>query len=328
MFQRKLLMLTVMLIILLVGCSNTQQFKPINPHQSSVLSVNIKDASLSFIDISNKEQTESWEINRAVTGGLMFPDQDTLMLYGKNEESAYLYELSTGKELTPWKTGTGIVNGILSSDKNSIYLVDQNRNSIRKFSLTGEELNEIKIGKRPFSMFESNDGERIYVVNIDDTSLSVIDAIHNVVIDTFNINPLPTGGLLREAEKELWLGGHGNANKIETNISVFSLESGKLKEEIAAPTMPIFFSETKEGIFVLSHGSSMIRKFNPSTYEEISAINVGVNPVEMVAMNDELYITSYDSDEVYVIDQKTMEITSTIKVGKGPFQLIKREGER
>jgi DNA-binding beta-propeller fold protein YncE len=309
---------------ILAGC-HPKTFTPIPLEMKTLISVNIKDGSLTFFDLENNKVFTEWKMEQPIKGASLLPDGKTLLLYGNELETVQLYNLAEGTLKEEWKTGKGIVNAIVSNDGKHIFFADQYKNAVRIFSTTGKELGTVKVGKKPLTLLQNNSGTRIYTVHFDERFLSVIDVPKKQVIEKINIPKSSTGGLIREEQKQLWIGGHGSGKEIQSNIHIYSLETGKLLDTIRAPEMPIYFIETKNGIFALSHGTSMIRKYNEHL-QETGSLQVGSNPFAMAAGEQELYIASYDSNEIYKVDQQHLKIIEKFPSGNGPFQLIIREG--
>lgn len=309
-------------IVLLVACTNKL---PKIPEEKNIIStINIKDMTMSFIDIDEQALLGEWKLKKPYTGGLLLSDNDTLLLYGKQVESVDLYSLSNGKKIDSWKTGKGIVNGLLLTSNNAVVFADQHLHRVRIFSLNGEELGTVNTGKNPLSILQEKINNKLYVISFDDKRLSVINLDKMKVDRSFPIHTNAAGVLLREEENELWIGGHGEGNTIERSIHVYNLSTGQFIRNIAAPTMPINFVENNGSIYALSHGTSIVYKFNPQG-DLLGTIQVGANPFEMTVLNGKLVIAGYDSSDVNCIELETLSILKTIPVGKGPFKIIIKE---
>jgi len=307
------------LAFVLTGCGKND-FQPIE-QQPIIVSVNVKDHSLSFLDPVRNKVSAAWQLDFPLSGAL-FLAQDQLLVYGKQADKALIYQLSTGKQIETWDIGKGAANALLSHSKQFVYFVDQHHKSIRAFRLDGTLQYEVAVGKQPLHMYEAKDGSKLYVINFDDTTMSIIDTQLQKVVQTFGINESSAGGLLLDDRRELWVGGHGSGAEVESDIHVYNMDTGSLIRRISAPYMPVSFAQTDTGIFALSHGSSTLRKFARNTGAELGTIKIGANPFEMKEIGGNLYIASYDSNEIYVIDPNSLTVSSIIPVGQGPFQIM------
>lgn len=312
--------LTLFCIILMVltACS-TEQYSPVKMTKSIVATVNIKDMTISFIDMKTEKKVQEWKMKKPYTGGLLLEDGDSILLYGKQNDTVDLYSLSKGTLLKEWQTGKGIVNGILLHNNKEVAFADQTRNQIRFFNIDGTEQKAVDTKQNPLTLLEGK--EQLYVISFDHRKLSKIDLKKRQLVGGFQIHPSAAGALLREDQDEIWIGGHGEGVKTETEIHVYNATTGTMKKTVNAPLMPVNFLENNDAIFVLSHGTSTLYKITKSGEIEKS-IKVGANPFEMKFYDSYIIIAGYDSNDVHFVNLDTLKIEKTIKVGKGPFQII------
>ncbi|KAB2338160.1 WD40 repeat domain-containing protein [Cytobacillus depressus] len=319
-------MVFIILAAVFLSSCTSQKYSPIEPDLSIAASVNIKDMSVSFIDVVNMKKLTDWELNKPYTGAVIFPDGDTLLLYGKQLETADLYSLKLGISIGSWNTGKGIVNGKLLKKNTYIALADQNQNKIRFFDLNGQEKADIKTERNPFTILESEKEQKLYVLSFNREQLTVIDLRKLVKLANFHIHPAAAGAWLNDGKNELWIGGHGSGAEVEKDIHVYDSESGEFKYKIPAPTMPVNFLGFSNHVFVLSHGSNMLYKLNEDG-NVINSTTIGANPFDMALLDQYLMVAGYDSNDVHIINPDNLESIITIPVGKGPFQIVIRKAE-
>lgn len=317
------LLIMIAFTMFLSACS-LKNFEPIPVSTSVVSTINIKDMSISFYDINKGKKLPDWAVDRPYIGGIILPDKDTYILYGKTIDTADLYSLSKGKKIGEWDIGEGIINGLLVRKGEEIAFADQNRSSIRFFNLNGKEIKEIKTEREPLTMLEAESEGKLYVISFNHSQLTLIDLKNKEKLPGFEIHSAAAGALLNMEKEELWIGGHGEGATVEERIHVYDIHSGKLKKEIAAPVMPVNFLKDQENIFVLSHGSNMLYKLNLEG-ENRSSLKVGANPFEIELFDGRLIIAGYDSNDLYIVDPELLKIEQTVSVGKGPFQIVTRE---
>jgi YVTN family beta-propeller protein len=318
-------LLAVLGMLFIHGCE--QETLPAVPKRIEVLiSVNVNDESVTFFDIQTGRKVAEWKMQKPIKGAVLLPDDRTLLLYGNELDRVYLYDMRIGKKKSEWKTGKGIVGALVPNKGNTVFLADERQKALRAFDENGKEKAKIKVGNKPLTLLQNKAGTTICVIDFHNTKAYVVDVDKRRVIRTFSVPKFAFGGLLRDGQQELWIGGHGSGSTVETNIRIYSIKTGALIKVMKAPSMPVSFVETNEGIFALSHGSNMVRKWDDSGNLETSA-TVGANPFAMAAANGRLYVASYDSNEIYVVDQRTMKIIARWKTGKGPFQLLIRKGD-
>ncbi|WP_163100877.1 WD40 repeat domain-containing protein [Peribacillus alkalitolerans] len=307
--------------IILSGCQK-DNYKRINESVSFYASVNLKDGSLSFQDAMSGENLATWNLKRPITGALLLDDKDTLLVYGKQMKTVDVFSLSKGALIDSWNVGEGIVQIVQLKTSNELALVDQVKDQIRFFTNKGKEQRKVKTGKSPISLVESEKREQLFVLNFHDTKVSIINSKTYRAEDGITVNSSSSGILLNENDSELWVGGHGLGSNVEDNVHVYSIDTGKLIKSINAPTMPIFLKDTKNGTFIVSHGSSSIYRWSQNKLE---SIQVGVNPFYLLEFKGNLLVAGYDSNDISILDPNTMRILKTVKVGNGPFHLFARE---
>ncbi|UII54451.1 WD40 repeat domain-containing protein [Cytobacillus spongiae] len=326
--MRKSIQLGLFLVFLTLGlsaCSN-EVYEEIPPEKDLFITVNIKEMTISFIDQKEEKELTKWQMKKPYTGGLMLPDQDTLLLYGKQVETVDLFSISKGELIESWDTGKGLANAIVLDNQSEIVFADQIKSQIRFFNLSGKETGQVTSQTNPLTILEGRKSGKLYVISYHDKELLVIDPDKKERSSSFMIHPSAAGAFLKESSQELWIGGHGEGVEIESDIHVYDLRDGRLKKTISAPLMPVNFVGNEKYVFVLSHGTSTLYKLNVNGDIE-GSIKIGANPFELMLDHNQLVIAGYDSDDLHLVDPETLVIHNTIKVGKGPFQIIQREIE-
>ncbi|MEH7389837.1 WD40 repeat domain-containing protein [Bacillus sp. JJ1503] len=311
--------------ILLSSCTN-QKFQPIEEDLSIAATVNIKDMSVSFVNIENMKKLSDWKLKKPYTGAVIFPDGDTIILFGKQVETVDLFSLKAGKKIGSWKTGKGIVNGKLLQTNSYIALVDQNLAKIRLFDMNGEEKAQIRTENNPLTILESEKDKKLYVLSFSKEKLTVVDLNNTKNVSSYHIHPAAAGAWLNDNRNELWIGGHGAGAVVEKDIHVYNSETAELIYKIPAPTMPVNFLEFNHHVFALSHGTSMLYKLNMEG-KVVNSKVIGANPFEMALLDQYLMIAGYDSNDIHIVNPENLDIIKTIPVGKGPFQIVIRKAE-
>ncbi|MFB6466148.1 YncE family protein [Cytobacillus sp. Hz8] len=324
--MKLLIKLLLCLPIFLLASCQYESYPKISKNQSIVATVNIKDMSVTFVDMKAMKKLATWDLKKPYSGGLMLPDGDTLLLYGKQVDSIDLYSLAQGKKINSWDIGKGIVNGALINHNHEIVFSDQFNHIVRFFTLKGKEIIDVKTEQNPLTLLENKKKGQLNVISYSSEKMSTIDIKTKKTINTIKIHSQAAGAMIDEKRDEIWIGGHGEGLEPEKYIHVYD-EKGKLVRKIHAPIMPVNFLKDENYIFVLSHGSSTLHKLSV-TGKPIKSVVIGANPFEMVSFHDEIIVAGYDSNDIHIVDPRTLQIKKTIKVDKGPFQLIVREGQK
>ncbi len=106
-------------LFLLVGCQGSS-YTSIAKDKSVIITTNIKEGSLSFIDKHTKKLITTWELNEPMAGIALLPNGEDILVYGKQLEYMSVYSLAEGRQVEKYKTGKGIVNVVVSEDKKAI----------------------------------------------------------------------------------------------------------------------------------------------------------------------------------------------------------------
>lgn len=311
-------------IIILVSCTETHSSIP--EDHSLAITVNIKDMTISFVDVDSGEKIEEWQMEKPYSGGFMLPDGDTLLLYGKHLDTVDLFSLKKGQKVDSWITGKGIISGRLLKNEKEIVFADQELNAVRFFADNGKETASIPVDNGPFSLIERESKGSLFVISFTSETLIEVDLKKKEKIAGFPIHASATGVLLKESKggDEIWIGGHGSGLNTEKNIHVYDADSGYLLREVPAPLMPVDFTCKKDSIYALSHGSNTLYKISNEGLINQS-VQVGANPFKIAVFEDLLIVAGYDSNDIHLIDPDSLEIEKTVEVGQGPFQIILRE---
>lgn len=314
----RLIFICLACFFILSGCQEKKQ-QPIDERESFAATLNVGDFSIDFLNAAG-EKFARWELKKPYTGATLLPDGDTLILYGPEIEEVNFYSLKNGSLKKSFKCGKGISNVLYLEPDAEFAFADKIQNKVRFFDENGKETNSVKTSDYPMAM--GTDGKKLYVASFKGAKLSVINLRSHETEDEFNIPASTAGMLLRE--KELWIGGHGKGDKPQSAISIYSLETGTLKEELPAPLMPVDFFENENGIYALSHGTNMLYHYN-AHYELMNEAEVGANPFAIDSLGGKLVVAGFDSEKMYWINPDTLDIEETADVGKGPFVIFTRE---
>ncbi|BAU27914.1 YVTN family beta-propeller protein [Aneurinibacillus soli] len=321
--------LTSLLLFLAIGVTGCgfRSFAAVPLEKDVLIVASTQSRMVSFLQADTGEVLAQWKPSFAFNRLLLLPDHHSVLLYHKNEEQAHVIDMRDGQEKAVWKIGTGIVNAVASADGKTIYLADRDRGMVRFYGLDGQERAAVKVGSYPLTIIPDSNGKWIYVYDLHEAKGYTVDAKAGRVTRTFAVNESPMGGLFIPKRQELWVGGHGEGDVPEESITVLNAVTGQKQGEIQAPSMPVEFVQYNEDtVFVLSHGSSTLRRIRVTDRAVTGTLPLGTSPFGMAAGREHLYISSFEGGQVYVVDPKQMKVIKTVRVGGGPMQLFVREG--
>ncbi|WP_088041308.1 YncE family protein [Bacillus sp. EAC] len=309
------------------SCMNTK-LSSIDDNKNVIISVNKKVGSLTFLAQSNLHKLTDWNLNRDVSGAILLNQGKQIAVYHPSNPTIDVYQLSTGEKINSWNAEKGISNMVSLSYKNMVAITNGNENTISFFNEKGKLLKKIKIGKNPVSMTEDPLHLQLFVGLFNEQKVIQIN-MENFKIEQSIKVPLTSMGLiLNKDASELYVGGHGNGEKENEDVKVYSINNGELIKTLHTPLMPISFFRNDDGLFTIAHGTNQIYKLNLSTTKQDKFIEIGSNPYSAIGFKHTAYAASYDLNKLYQIDTSTMSIEKEALVGRGPFQLLLREGIR
>jgi len=315
----RVLLFTVLYLFLLSGCIQ-RSYPPIT-EDSFLFTLNLRDASLSFVN-DKGEMFAEWKMDELYTGGVLLPDHDQLLLYGNQLEQADIYSLSKGERIKQFEVPEGMTGVLYSKELNEFIFANKEDRSLYFYNMNGEKIRQARTGRYPMTLEEYNG--YLYVVNYQDTYLSKINLKTGETVQKINIPTSSTGLLIRPEEGELLVGGHGQGTKPQSSVQIISLESGRKVGELYAPLMPVDFLEEEGCLYILSHGTNMIYRYNQ---EKILTEErpIGANPFEVESFGSKIAVAGYDNNKVYFLHPDTLTIEKEIKVGEGPFIIFVKE---
>lgn len=301
--------------LLLSGC--TPHFDAIDQGDKPQLLVYSQlDATLSFYTDDFKEQGQ-WKFEEPYTGMALLKD-DKVLLYGYGLEQATVYDLTTGRPVGDLLVEEGVVSAYV--DDTGIYLANSVTNTVKRFALDLKEAGSIKTGDYPMSMTSFD--ELLYVVNYQDSHISVIDQSTFEQIEQFEVAKASQG--VYATSDLLYIGGHGSGATVNSETQVLDRATGDPIKTIDMPMMPIAFTEQSESLYVLSHGSNQLYQLNEDAVTDV--LTVASNPFTVGATDQALYVAGYDDDTLYKIVD--MQVVDEVKTGDGPLQLLIREATK
>lgn len=313
--MRKQWLLLLVISLVLVGCS-TQRHEPIT-EKSFVATVNILEPSLSFFTAEGSP-IATWQLDKAYTGATLV--EDTVVLYGFGLDKAVAYSLATGEKQYEIKTGTGVTNIYYTTEQAKLYVANGETNRIETYTVAGQPLKHVSVGNYPMSMLVHHD--ELYVINYKDTVLDVLDAESLQEKRNFAIDKSANGLLIPTTTNELWLGGHGEGVRPNSDVKRYDLQTGELLGKLAMPLMPIEFAQHKQEIYVVSHGRNTVYAVKPDG-TALWKQDVGANPFAIATLANTIFVAGYDDHKLYALQDG--KIVKSIDVQKGPFKLLVRE---
>jgi len=260
----------------------------------------------------------------------------TLWVANGAENSLSIIDRVTGEELSRLDTGFNPHILDISPDGKYIYVVNagahdashhpEAQDKAASNSLwvhdakTGEVIAEISVGQGPTHPLASQDGQRIYVTNTDESSVSVIDTETWQVIKTIEGLAEPHDADLSPDGSLLFLASSANSSLSVVNTNTFTLE-----QSIPVGTKPrgvVADNMNGDLVYLTNKGDGSLSIIDVSiasvkTFE----IGIGAHALRLSPDNKTIYVALSGENSVAVINAKTGEVNKRINVGAAPEQL-------
>ena len=173
-----------------------------------------------------------------------------------------------------------------------------------------------EVGNEPFGIAISPDGERAYVTNVGDDTLSVIDTETNNVIATVNVGDRPASVAVHPT-----LGNVYVANEGDDTVTVIGSNN--------AVITTIDVGDGPYGIAVSTDGTRVYTTNNGNTITVISTATnqvtgtIPIDPVGVASIRTPTFTSRMPSiendDHISVINTDSGEVTDVITAGDAPF---------
>ena len=254
-----------------------------NPWDTMVYVTNYGDKVVSKIDLLNKSLDT------------FFVFQDHLKLHG-------IAASKDGK--TIWVT---------SEAKKAVLEIDTQKGSLIKAWPT--------LGYRSHMLTPSKDNNKLYVANLDENNVSIINRKANET-KLLETGKAPEGIDISLNGKEVWV-----TNRQENTISIINTETDRVIEKIPSHgefPVKLKFAPNGKQVWVSNNRSSSVAVFNSKEYRLEKLIDVGERPLWITFSNDSnrAYISKPGSHEVLEIDTLNYVILRRIKVSKSPDGVV------
>jgi len=187
----------------------------------------------------------------------------------------------------------------------------------------GFVVDTIPVGILPEGVAFNPNNSDLYVTNLGDNSVSVIDTTTNTVVGPPIPVRQPVGIAFNPINGDMYVTNGGNT------VSVIDSATNTVTDTIPVELFPrgIAFNPDNGNMYVTNSGSSSVSVIDTTTNTVVAPpvggppLLVGIQPVGIAfnPINGDMYVTNRNSNTVSVIDSATNTVTGTIDVGAFPF---------
>ncbi|WP_163803874.1 beta-propeller fold lactonase family protein [Mycolicibacterium anyangense] len=178
---------------------------------------------------------------------------------------------------------------------------------------------QIAVGDTPSALAVSPDGKRLYVANLGDNSLSVVDTSTNTTIATVGVGSNPVALALSPTAGRAYVVNSGG-----DSVSVIDTQTNTvlLTTQVGDSPTAIALNPGGSRAYVVNSGSGTVSVIDTSTNFVVGTIAVGQAPSAIAMTSDgRAFVTNYLDKTASVIDTATNRVVFTIGLNASPSAL-------
>lgn len=293
--------------------------------RKTAIVLNSGDASVSLIDMEQRQVYKNFHIGKEPHHLMITPDQKAVLVANATGNEVVFLDPKTGEK-------TGQLSNIIdpyhigySPDK-KFFLVAGNRlNRIDIYAAKAQELTLLKVIKAPKTpshiTFTSN-SKTAFVTLQDSDELIAIDLDTQEVLWKMSVGHLPAGVWMTPGDKYLLIGLTGS-----DGVQVVDWKKRQVIKEIKTGKGAHNFRPLgdKKHIFLSNRVEPSISLLDMDTLEKVADITglpSGPDDMDITPDGKELWVTFRFAKKVGVIDIASRKLITTIPVGKSPHGIF------
>jgi len=277
--------------------------------------------------------------NRVVTtlpaqsaGNLAYDSADGKLYcayYGPYMESLAVISCSA-RRITKRLEMPGSTTPVWDAVSNRVYVTCQLTNSVAVVDCASDSLlMYIPVGLHPIKLYINSLRHKLYVLNSDEGSVSIVDMATNRVINTVEVGGSPNAGHYCRSLDKFYCGGDygkvvvidGSADSVVTKIRAWYY----------GHAYAVSGSERRDVVLASLFGvGSRICAIDANTDEVDTVLQVGdgTYAIYLSQQSDRFYCASSFTDEVMVLSGDGRQLLKTLSVGDDPFVIAESPVQR
>ncbi len=168
----------------------------VDPRSTRVLVANQGSNSVTLIDTFSNRAVGTVQVDQAPVHISVDPNPTVDRAYVASPSSAFMTVLaaSTGQVLRRLSVGPGVVASLPDDIPNRLFLVKASQNRVVVFDAgLNVEIGGFQTGKNPFRIVRDADRDKLYVVNREGDSVTVVDRLSRRIEATIPVGKRPYG---------------------------------------------------------------------------------------------------------------------------------------
>ena len=163
-------------------------------------------------------------------------------------------------------------------------------------------------------------GQKLYVTNVLDNTVSVIDTATYEITKTIKVGSAPRSVAISPDGATAYV-----ANTGDDTLSIINVADDTVDATVKVGKGPQSVVVTPDGtkLYIVNGKANAVAVFDVATRKVLTKVDVGKRPEEIALRPPDgttAYVTNFGDNTVSVIDTRTNAVTATIsdKIGKGP----------
>ena len=293
--------------------------------RKTAIVLNSGDASVSLIDMDQRQVYKNFHIGKEPHHLMITPDQKAVLVANATGNEVVFLDPKTGEK-------TGQLSNIIdpyhigySPDKKFFLAAGNRLNRVDIYAAKAQELTLLKVIKAPKTpshiTFTSN-SKTAFVTLQDSDELIAIDLETQEVLWKMSVGHLPAGVWMTPGDKYLLIGLTGS-----DGVQVVDWKKRQVIKEIKTGKGAHNFRPLgdKKHIFLSNRVEPSISLLNMDTLEKVADITglpSGPDDMDITPDGKELWVTFRFAKKVGVIDIASRKLITTIPVGKSPHGIF------
>ena len=177
--------------------------------------------------------------------------------------------------------------------------------------------NYIKVGNTPSGITSSLDGSNVYVSNIQDNTISVINTITGTVTATIPVGKSPDGLCISPNGATLYV-----ANSKSNTLSMINTATNTILTTLNVGNNPTGICITPDGktVYIINSNDNTVGVISTATNTTVAVVPVGHLPTSISISPDgtRVYTTNFSDGTISVINTAINSVIATVGVGVNP----------
>ncbi len=297
-----------------------------NPHEDVVYGrCQARDGIFFAIDCASNEVIESWSIDWPLYMAYDSIDHKLYLPFGYQAESLAVIDGRTHQRIKAIPLNWARIC-VWDGMRDRLYVSCPERNVVAVFDCTQDSLvAEIPVSGYPLKMYVNGPHRKLYVLNHDGESVSIVDISTNQVIRTIPLGTSAECGYYSAAAGKFYVDSYEDVTVIDgvgdTVVHVIELPAQSY-------AMAITGNPARGLVLVGLHGYPPTRKLyavDSETDSVVSIVSVGRRPSSIVCspVTDRAYTANTSSNDVTVLTGDGSSVVRTLGVGDAPAVMVR-----